>query len=104
MNGSPFGSGLLTDRGPASWHPASAEDRSHFLAAAEFCRSHGTSISRLALQFSSQNQEIPTTLFSTSKPQTVRQNVESHEQPYDSNLVAEVRKILNPVLNKEWSY
>jgi aryl-alcohol dehydrogenase-like predicted oxidoreductase len=104
VNGSPFGSGLLTDRGPAVWHPASTEDRSRFQAAAEFCRSQGTSISRLALQFSSQNPEIPTTLFSTSKPQTVRQNVESHEEPYDANLVAEVRKILQPVLDKEWSY
>jgi len=104
VNGSPFGSGLLTDRGPASWHPASKEDRGCFQAAAEFCRSQGTSISRLALQFSSQNSEIPTTLFSTSKPQTVRQNVEDHEEPYDANLMAEVRKILQPVLNKEWSY
>ncbi len=104
VNGSPFASGLLTDRGPAAWHPASTEDRSRFQAAAEFCRSQGTSISRLALQFSSQNPEIPTTLFSTSKPQTVRHNVESHEEPYDANLVAEVRKILQSVLDKEWSY
>ena len=104
VNGSPFASGLLTDRGPAAWHPASAEDRSLFQVAAEFCRSQGTSISRLALQFSSQNPEIPTTLFSTSKPETVRSNVESHEEPYDTNLVAEVQKILKPVLDKEWSY
>lgn len=104
VNGSPFASGLLTDRGPAAWHPASAEDRSLFQVAAEFCRSQGTSISRLALQFSSQNPEIPTTLFSTSKPETVRSNVESHEEPYDANLVAEVQKILKPVLDKEWSY
>lgn len=104
VNGSPFGSGLLTDRGPAVWHPASAEEKSLFQAAAEFCRKQGTSISRLALQFSSQNPEIPTTLFSTSKPETVRRNVESHEEPVDTSLVAEVRKILKPVLNMEWGY
>lgn len=104
VNGSPFASGLLTERGPAAWHPANTEDRSRFHGAAEFCRRQGTSISQLALQFSSQNPEIPTTLFSTSKPETVRRNVESHEDPYDTNLVAEVRKILEPVLNKEWSY
>src|SRR5208337_635004 len=45
VNGSPFASGLLTDRGPAAWHPASPEDRSRFRAAAEFCRSKGISIS-----------------------------------------------------------
>ena len=104
VNGSPFGSGLLTDRGPAVWHPARAEERSLFQAAAEFCRNQGSSISKLALQFSSQNPDIPTTMFSTSKPETVRQNVEISEDPYDANLVAEVRKILKPILDKEWSY
>ncbi|HUV96966.1 MAG TPA: aldo/keto reductase [Acidobacteriaceae bacterium] len=104
VNGSPFASGLLTDRGAAAWHPASAEDQSHFRVAAAFCRSQGTSISRLALQFSSQNPEIPTTLFSTANSETVRRNVEDHETPYDAALVAEARKILAPVLNKEWKY
>ena len=104
VNGSPFASGLLTDRGPAAWHPASAEDQSYFRAAAEFCRGLGASISRLALQFSSQNVEISTTLFSTASPETVRLNVEACEQPYDRALMAEVRRILAPVLDKEWSY
>lgn len=47
INGSPFASGLLTDRAPASWHPASAEDVSIFRAAAEFCRNQ----SHHAVQF-----------------------------------------------------
>lgn len=104
INGSPFASGLLTDRGPADWHPANPEARALFRQAADFCRSQGTSISRLALQFSSQNQEIPTTLFSTADAKTVLRNVTDHEQPCDMNLVAEVQKILLPVLNREWSY
>ena len=104
INGSPFASGLLTDRGPAAWHPANPEDRSVFRAAAEFCQSRGTSISRLALQFSSQNPDLPTTLFSTADPDRVIENVRIHEEPYDMELAAEVRKILQPVLDKEWSY
>jgi L-galactose dehydrogenase len=104
VNGSPFASGLLTDRGAPVWHPASAEEQSLFRSAADFCRNQGTSISKLALQFSSQNPELPTTLFSTSKPETVHRNVEDHEEPYDANLVAEVRRILEPLLDKEWSY
>jgi aryl-alcohol dehydrogenase-like predicted oxidoreductase len=104
VNGSPFASGLLTDRGAPAWHPASAEDQNRFRAAAEFCRGNGTSISRLALQFSSQNPEIPTTLFSSASPESVRRNVEWHEEPCDMGLVAEVRKILEPVLDKEWGY
>jgi L-galactose dehydrogenase len=104
VNGSPFASGLLTDRGPADWHPANREDRALFLDAAEFCRSHGISISRLALQFSSQNPDIPTTLFSTANPKSVRRNVADYEQPYDQALLDQVQKILQPILNKEWSY
>src|ERR1017187_4528609 len=78
VNGSPFASSLLTDRGPAAWHPASAEDRACFRAPAEFCRAQGTNISKLAMQFSSQHLEIPTTVFSSSSPAPVRSNVECH--------------------------
>jgi aryl-alcohol dehydrogenase-like predicted oxidoreductase len=104
VNGSPFASGLLTDRGPADWHPAEPEDRVLFRNAAEFCRSQGVTISRLALQFSSQNPDIPTTLFSSANPESVRRNVADYEQPYDKALLEEVRKILQPILNKEWNY
>lgn len=104
VNGSPFASGLLTDRGPADWHPAKLEDRALFLNAAEFCSSQGISISRLALQFSSQNPDIPTTLFSTANPERVRRNVADYEQPYDKALLEQVQKILQPILNKEWDY
>jgi L-galactose dehydrogenase len=104
ISGSPFASGMLTDRGPADWHPASPDVRSLFRKAAEFCQSHGFSISRLALQFSSQNPDIPTTLFSTANPETVRRNVADYQQPCDMAMVAEVQKILQPVLDKEWSY
>jgi L-galactose dehydrogenase len=104
INGSPFASGLLTNRGPADWHPAAPEDRAIFRAAAEFCRTQGVSISQLALQFASQNPEIPTTLFSSADPESVRRNVQWHEQPYDSVLVAQVQRILESVNNKQWIY
>jgi L-galactose dehydrogenase len=104
INASPFGSGLLTDRGAASWHPATPEQRAVFQAAAEYCRERGVSISRLALQFSAQNPEIPTTMFSTANPEIVRQNVEAYQKPYDPDLVQGVQKILKPYLNQEWNY
>ena len=104
INASPFASGLLTDRGPADWHPASPEDRALFRKAAAFCEVQGLPIGKLALQFSSQNPDIPTTLFSTANPKTVQHNVDNYEVPCDMSLVEEVRTILGPVLNKEWSY
>jgi L-galactose dehydrogenase len=104
INGSPFGSGLLTDRGPADWHPANAQDRAVFKSAAEFCKQQGMSISKVALQFASQNRRIPTTLFSSSKPETVLRNVAWHEEPLDVQLVAELQRILEPVRDKQWDY
>ena len=104
INASPFASGLLTDRGPADWHPANAAERTVFAKAAAFCREHGTTICELALQFSSQHPEIPTTMFSSARTESVRQNVRWHEQPFDAELLAQVRKILAPVLSLQWDY
>jgi L-galactose dehydrogenase len=104
INGSPFGSALLTDRGPADWHPATAEERATFRTAAEFCREQGSSIAKLALQFASQNPRLPTTLFSSANPESVRRNVEWHEQRVDMRLVTETQRILEPVRNKQWHY
>jgi aryl-alcohol dehydrogenase-like predicted oxidoreductase len=100
----PFGSGLLTDRGPAAWHPASPTDRAIFRAAADFCRKQGTSIAKVALQFASQNPKLPTTLFSSASPESVRRNVQWYEESCDSGLVAEVQRILEPVRDKQWEY
>jgi L-galactose dehydrogenase len=104
INGSPFGSALLTDRGPAGWHPASAQDRATFKAASDFCRSHDSSVAKLALQFASQNPRLPTTLFSSANPESVRRNVEWHQEPVDLQLVAEVQELLSPVRDKQWNY
>jgi aryl-alcohol dehydrogenase-like predicted oxidoreductase len=104
VNASPFGSALLTDRGPAFWHPASPEDRAVFKAAAEFCRKQGTSIGKVAIQFASQNPQLPTCLFSSANPESVRNNVKWHEEPGDPQLILEVQKILTPVRDKQWDY
>ncbi len=104
INGSPFGSALLTDRGPADWHPANAQDRAVFKSAADFCKQQGSSIAKLALQFASQNPTLPTTLFSSANPEAVRRNVEWHQEPADPRLIEEVQKLLRPVSNKQWDY
>ena len=104
INASPFSSGLLTGRGAPSWHPASQADRQLFAAAAAWCERRGTPINKLAFQFSSQNPEFPTTLFSTTRRSSVVSNLAWHEEPYDPGLLKEVRQILAPVMNKQWDY
>jgi L-galactose dehydrogenase len=104
INASPFACGLLTNNGAPQWHPADAPTRVVFQSAADFCQKQGTSIAQLALQFATQNPEIPTTLFSAADPELVRQNVRWSEQPYDVGLLTEVRKLLEPVQGKQWGY
>lgn len=104
INGSPFASGLLSEREAPDWHPATHKDRLLFRAAGEFCRNRGVPISKLALQFSSQNPDFPTTLFSSARSISVRKNVQWHEEPFDPDLLAQVRTILAPVMNKQWDY
>jgi L-galactose dehydrogenase len=104
INASPFGSGLLTDRGPADWHPANKDERTVFLHAAELCKQQGTSISKLAMQFSSQHADIPTSMFSSSNPQSVVRNIQWSEEPLDNELLSKVQTALSPVMNKQWNY
>jgi L-galactose dehydrogenase len=104
INASPFASGLLTDRGPADWHPATKEDRALFQQAAALCKEYGTSISQLAFQFSTQHPEIPTTMFSTADVGSVARNLEWFSTPFDADLAKQVQSLLAPVANKDWAY
>ncbi|MBI5833846.1 MAG: aldo/keto reductase [Armatimonadetes bacterium] len=104
INGSPFASGLLTDRGPADWHPASPAHRAVFRTAADYCREHGASLSQLALQFAVSNPDLPTTLFSSASPQSVTRCVRWADEPLDEQLLKQVREILAPVADRQWEY
>jgi len=104
INASPFGSGVLTGGPVADWHPADADDRAVFAAAARFCGEAGTSIAKLAFQFATQDHPFPTTMFSSSRTASVRRNLEWYREPIDRNLLADVRKILAPVIDKQWDY
>ena len=104
INASPFASGLLTNRGAPDWHPVSLEQRKIFTKAAEHCRKKGSDISKLAMQFSSQNPAVVTTMFSSANPDSVRRNVAWSNEPIDDELLKEVREILSPISNQNWNY
>ena len=104
INGSPFASGLLTDRGPADWHPAGRDERAIFAKAADYCRKQGTNISKLALQFAINEKQIPTTMFSSADAGTVERTVIWATQPLDRELFKKVLDCLTPVHNQQWNY
>ncbi len=102
INASPFSMGLLTARGAPDWHPAPEPLKILCKKAADFCRSKGKSIEKLAVQYSVSNPRIATTLFSTTRASSVIENIEWANEPLDEELLYEVRKILKPRFRDTW--
>lgn len=102
INASPLSMGLLSDRPPPSWHPASPDLRRLCAEAAEYCRRRGTEISKLAIQFSIADPRIATTLVGTASPTNIANNVRWANEPLDPDLLADVLRILEPIHNQTW--
>ena len=101
-NSAPLAMRLLSDEGPPAWHPAPAALAAKCAEAARFCRERGSSIGKLALQFSVANPDIPTNIVGTANPERVVQNIREVEEPLDEELLAGVLAILKPVHNVTW--
>ncbi len=102
INAAPLGSGLLSSRGVASWHPARKEEKAIIDRAIEFCKEKGTSIEKLAVQFAVSREDIPTTLISTANPGRIKMNAGYVDEFLDLNLLEQVQEILAPIQNKDW--
>jgi len=103
MNASPLSMGLLNTRALPDWHPAADEIRQICKKAAQYCADQGEDIAKLAIQFSTLNERIPTTLVSSANPATIRNNAAWTEEPIDDALLAEVLRILEPIHNHTWT-
>lgn len=102
INASPLSMGLLSSRDVPDWHPASEEIKAACRRAAEHCRSKGEDIAKLAIQFSTANEQIPTTLVSTATPENIRNNISWTEEAVDEQLLQEVLEILKPIGGATW--
>jgi len=102
INAAPFSMGLLTDRGAPDWHPAPQPLQNVCRRAAAYCKQQGKSIEQLALKYSVGNPRIATTLFSTTRPEAVLQNIAWANAPLDEELLAEVGKILESRFRDTW--
>ena len=102
INASPFSMGLLTERGVPAWHPAPAPLQDLCRKAAAYCKSQGKSIEQLAVKYAVSNPRIATTLFSTTRPDAVLQNIRWINEPLDEDLLHEVQSILEPGFRDTW--
>ena len=102
INAAPFSMGLLTERGAPGWHPAPKPLIAVCRRAADYCRSKGQSIEQLAVKYAVSYPRIATTLFSTTRPDAVLQNIRWANEPLDEDLLHEVRQILEPRFRDTW--
>jgi Predicted oxidoreductases (related to aryl-alcohol dehydrogenases) len=103
VNASPLSMGLLGTRGTPDWHPASTEVKEVCKQAAEYCAAQGEDIAKLAVQFSTRNERIPTTLVSTANPSNIMKNALWVDEPINVQLLEEVRQRLKPILDETWN-
>lgn len=99
INASPTGMGLLTDRPPPTWHPASSVIKQGCRRAVEFCRERGWNIVQLAIQFCVSNPDIATTLVGTANPRNMLANIQYATSPIEQDKIDAVMKVLEPIRN-----
>ena len=66
INASPISMGLLMDRDPPSWHPATPATKALCKQAAALCREEGADLAKIALHFCLREERIATTLISST--------------------------------------
>jgi L-galactose dehydrogenase len=99
MNAGPFSARLLTDAPLPAWLKEPEDVKTVALRAADLCRSRGSSIATLALQFAIANPAIATTVTGSANPANVRAWAEWAAAPLDEDLLRDVQRIFAPVKN-----
>ena len=103
INASPLSMGLLSQRGVPEWHPAPEALVKACQKAVQHCMSKNYPIEKLAIQYSTGNPRIATTLFSSANPDNVLKNIAYAEEPADRNLVREVQEIIGKQMRVSWA-
>lgn len=99
MNAGPFSARLLTDAPLPAWLKEPEDVKAAARRAAELCRARGSSIAKLALQFSIANPDIATTVAGSANPANIRHWVSWAAEPIDTELARDVQAIFAAVKN-----
>ncbi len=99
MNAGPFSARLLTNAPLPNWLKEPETVKAAARKAAELCAKRGTDIARLALQFSTANPDIATTIAGSANPENIRNWAKWVAEPLDKELLTEVLEVFRPVRN-----
>jgi len=99
MHAGPFSARLLTDAPLPAWLKEPEAVKHAARQAAELCRTRGSSIAKLALQFAIANPDIATTVAGSANPGNIRAWAAWAAEPLDAELLRDVQAIFAPVKN-----
>jgi aryl-alcohol dehydrogenase-like predicted oxidoreductase len=99
MSAGPFSARLLTDAPLPAWLKEPETVKVAARRAAELCRSRGSSIAKMALQFALANPDIATTVAGSANPANIRAWAQWAAEPLDAELLRDVQAIFAPVRN-----
>ncbi len=99
MNAGPFSARLLTDAPLPAWLKEPETVKAAAREAADLCRGRGSSLAKLALQFSLANPAIATTGAGSANPANIRSWAAWAAEPLDDELLADVQAVFAPVKN-----
>lgn len=99
MNAGPFSARLLTNAPLPKWLKEPESVKAAARRAAALCAERGVDLAQLALQFSLANPDITTTIAGSANPENIRNWVQWADAPLDTQLLAEVQAIFQPVKN-----
>jgi len=99
MHAGPFSARLLTDAPLPAWLKEPENVKQAARRAADLCRSRGSSIAKLALQFSLEHPDIATTIAGSANPRNIRDWATWAAEPLDRELLRDVQAIFAPVHN-----
>jgi L-galactose dehydrogenase len=102
INAAGLAMGILTEQGPAPWHPAPQQVRDAGIQAAEYCRRHGENISEVALRFCLAHPFVSSTLVGMADTRQVEAGLKLLRTSTDKELLRQVEAILAPVFNYVW--
>ena len=99
MHAGPFSARLLTDAPLPPWLKEPEEVKAAARKAVQFCQEQGSSLAKLALQFSVANPAIATTVAGSANPENIRRWSEWIAEPLDQELLTAVQAIFAAVKN-----